>query len=460
MNLPDDTIAAISTPIGQGGIGIVRLSGPEAVAIAGKIFAPAGKRKLSSARSFTVLYGRVVDPAGRQEIDEALVTLMRGPRSYTREDVVEINCHGGMVAVRRVLDTALSAGARLAEPGEFTKRAFLNGRISLAQAEAVMDLISARTEESMRIAGEQLRGRLSGELGRLRESLVGLCANVEAHIDFPEEEIEPETIAEIAVRIAAVKADLERLSKTFDEARFFREGLSVAIVGRPNVGKSSLLNALLKRDRAIVTEVPGTTRDTIEEYLNIEGLPVRIVDTAGIRHTDEAVEREGIRRSLDALDAADYAVVVLDGSEPLREEDLELLKRVRERTAVIAINKSDLKQRISREEPVFQGKDLIGISAARGEGIEELKSVLLQANLRDWKEEREGPVVTNIRHKQALDKSAAALGRAAGVLASAGHLELLAIELREAADSLGEITGAITTDEILNRIFADFCIGK
>jgi tRNA modification GTPase len=461
MNHPGDTIAAISTPVGQGGIGIVRMSGPEALAIAGRVFSPDDKTKrLSGARSFSVTYGHVVHPASRKEIDEVLVTVMRAPRSYTREDVVEMNCHGGMVAVRRVLDLLLAEGACLAEPGEFTKRAFLNGRISLAQAEAVMDLISARTEESMKIAAEQLRGGLSEELGRLREALIEICAHAEALIDFPEEEIETKTSSGMIEGIREIKTGLDRLSKTFEEARFFREGLSVAIVGRPNVGKSSLLNALLKKDRAIVTEVPGTTRDTIEECLNLQGLPVRIVDTAGIRNSAEAVEREGIRRSLDALDAADYAIAVLDGSEPLHEEDREILERIKEKGGIIAINKSDLTQQLSAEAAPFHGRACMRISALRGEGIEELKSAIVRSNLRDWKEEREGVVVTNIRHKRALDLAAAALERAAAILSEERPLEISAIELREAADRIGEIIGAVTTDDILNRIFDDFCIGK
>jgi tRNA modification GTPase len=460
MNLPDDTIAAISTPAGQGGIGIVRLSGPGAIAIADRVFRSGKKKRLAGAKTFSVIYGHVIDPASGREIDEVLATVMRSPRSYTKEDVVEINCHGGMVAVRGLLELLLAEGARLAEPGEFTKRAFLHGRISLAQAEAVMDLISARTRESMKLAVDQLKGGLSEKLGRLRESLIGVCAHAEAYIDFPEEEIETKTCAEMIALAREIKAELEGISKTFEEARFFREGLSVAIIGRPNVGKSSLLNALLKKDRAIVTEIPGTTRDTIEEYLNIHGLPVRIVDTAGIRHSAEAVEREGIRRSLDALEAADYAVAVLDGSEPLHADDLEILERIKSKNAIIAINKSDLAPRISPDELFLQGKPHLRLSALLGEGIEELKSMIFRANLRDWKEEREGVVVTNIRHKQALDLAAAALGRAAKILAENGPIEIFAIELRDAADNIGEITGAVTTDEILNRIFADFCIGK
>ncbi len=460
MNLPDDTIAAISTPVGQGGIGIVRLSGPRAIGIADKVFRPGGKEGLAKAKTFSIMYGHAVDPASGGEIDEVLVTVMRSPRSYTKEDVVEINCHGGMVAVRGLLELFLSEGARLAEPGEFTKRAFLNGRISLTQAEAVMDLISARTRESMKLAVDQLKGGLSEKLAGLRESLIEVCAHAEAYIDFPEEEIETKTSAELIARTGEIKAELEGLSRTFEEARFFREGLSVAIVGRPNVGKSSLLNALLKKDRAIVTEIPGTTRDNIEEYLNIQGLPVRIVDTAGIRHFAEAVEREGIRRSLDTLESADYAIAVLDGSEPLHADDLEILEKIKSRAAVIAINKSDLPLQISTDEVFLQGRPHIRLSALRGEGIEELKSMIFRANLREWEEEREGVVVTNIRHKQALDLAAAALERAAKILAENRPLEIFSIELRDAADSIGEITGAVTTDDILKRIFDDFCIGK
>jgi tRNA modification GTPase len=460
MNLPDDTIAAISTPIGQGGIGIVRLSGPEAISIAEKVFRSGRKKRLVGAKTFSVIYGHVIDPASGREVDEVLVTVMRSPRSYTKEDVVEINCHGGMVAVRAILELLLSQGARLAEPGEFTKRAFLNGRIGLAEAEAVMDLISARTGESMKLAVDQLKGGLSEKLRHLRESLIEVCAHAEAYIDFPEEEKEIRTSAQMLAGIGEIKTELASLSKTFDEARFFREGLSVAIVGRPNVGKSSLLNALLEKDRAIVTEIPGTTRDTIEEYLNIRGLPVRIVDTAGIRHSTEAVEKEGIRRSLDALKAADYAIAVLDGSEPLHADDLLILEKVDSKAAIIVINKSDLEQRISPEEGFLKGRPRLRLSALNRQGIEELKSLIFDANLRDWKEEREGAVVTNIRHKKALDLAAAALGRAANILTEGRPLEIFSIELREAADSIGEITGAVTTDEILNRIFSDFCIGK
>lgn len=456
----DDTIAAISTPLGQGGIGIVRISGPHSLPIADKILETKKKGGISGARTHALLYGIARDPADGSIIDEVLVSVMRSPHSYTREDVVEINCHGGMVSVRTLLEAALSCGARLAEPGEFTRRAFLNGRINLVQAEAVMDLVTAVTEESMKIAAEQLKGRLSDRLAELRGSLLGSCALAEAYIDFPEEEIETATLEQIELKIGEVRQTAEKLSETFREARFFREGLSAAIVGRPNVGKSSLLNALLERDRAIVTEFPGTTRDLIEECLNIDGLPVRIIDTAGIRKSDEAVEREGIRRSLNAIEQADFIIAVLDGSEPANREDAELLEKIKGRHALIVLNKSDLPRRISPDELPATGRLPLAISALSGAGIEELKSVIFQSNVKNWAEEREGAVVTNIRHKKALDKAVSALDRSLTILRERGPLEICAIELREAMDCIGGITGAVAAEEILDKIFNDFCIGK
>jgi len=459
MNLPDDTIAAISTPMGQGGIGIVRLSGPRALQIAHSVFRPGSGRSVADSSTFTLACGHVIDAEGRP-VDEAVCSVMRGPRSYTREDVAEINCHGGPVAVRTVLELVLASGARLAEPGEFTKRAFLNGRISLSQAEAVMDLISARTGEGMRIAAEQLRGGLSRRLTLIRESLLNEVSRMEADIDFPEEEIETAMKQEVIGRLGHLKADLERLARTFDEARFFREGLSVAIVGRPNVGKSSLLNALLQKDRAIVTDIPGTTRDIIEEQIDIGGLPVVIVDTAGIRHSDETVEREGIRRSLEAMDRADFVVVVLDGSEPMHESDHLILGKTSGRKGLVAVNKSDLPGRISTEEAAGSGLPVLFISAASGSGLEGLKQTIFDANVGSGKEDREGVVVTNIRHRTAIYAAACSLGRAAEGMLGDAPPEIVSIELREALDRIGEITGAVTTEEILDKIFSSFCIGK
>ena len=460
MNYPDETIVAISTPVGQGGIGIVRLSGPDAVAIADRIFRSKKNEKPSHAPSHKMLYGQIVDPADERVVDEVLLSVMLAPNSYTREDVVEINCHGSMLSVRQILELALRQGVRVAEPGEFTKRAFLNGRIDLSQAEAVLDIINAKTEESMRIASEQLRGGLTEKLSAIREQLIEITAFVEAHIDFPEDDIETASKKEIEKKLSEVSAEILRLSDTFNEARFFREGLSVAIVGRPNVGKSSLLNALLQKDRAIVTHLPGTTRDLIEDYLNINGLPIRIMDTAGIRSSDETIEQEGIRRSIQAIEHADFIVAMFDGSEPFAQEDHDLLGIVRDKKAVIVINKSDLPQKISLEHSAAEGKQSVCVSAVTGEGMERLKSVMFESNLRGWEEEREGVVVTNIRHKAALDSAAESLGRAGELLRGNNPLELFSIEMKGSIDRIGEITGTITTDEILQKIFSSFCIGK
>ncbi|MBI5101006.1 MAG: tRNA uridine-5-carboxymethylaminomethyl(34) synthesis GTPase MnmE [Nitrospirae bacterium] len=461
MEYIDDTIAAISTPVGQGGVGIVRVSGPDAIRIAGEMFR--GRRApfdISAAGTYTMRYGEAVDPSGGKVIDEVLVSVMRAPRSYTKEDVVEINCHGGMATVRRVLETVLGLGARLAAPGEFTKRAFLNGRISLPQAEAVMDLILARTDESRRIALDQLKGGLSLKLEGLRDSLIEICAFAEAYIDFPEDEIEVKTNGHMLGRISDVRLELEKLSRTFDEARFFREGLSVAIVGRPNVGKSSLLNAFLERDRAIVTSIPGTTRDVLEEGLNIDGLPLRIVDTAGIRKADEVIEKEGIKRSLYALDNADYVLAVFDGSENLTEDDMELIELIRDKKGVMVINKTDLPPGISYEAMSGSGKKQVRISTLTGEGLAELKSEIIRANLENWDEEREGVVITNLRQKLCLDNAASALARSEAALTGGQPLEIFSIELRDALDGIGGLTGAVTNDMILDKIFSDFCIGK
>ncbi|MDH4233072.1 MAG: tRNA uridine-5-carboxymethylaminomethyl(34) synthesis GTPase MnmE [Nitrospirota bacterium] len=460
MRFENDTIAAISTPVGQGGIGIVRISGPQAIAIADRIFRPKKAGSPSTARSGSLLYGHSINPADNAVMDEVLVSVMRAPRSYTKEDVVEINCHGGMISVKRTLEAVLTQGARLADPGEFTKRAFLNGRINLTQAEAVSDIIVAKTEESMRLALEQLRGGLSEKLGDIREKLIETGALAEAYIDFPEDDIETDSWLRIRSRLEGIKKEIDDLSGTFQEARFFRDGLSAAIVGRPNVGKSSLLNLLLKKERAIVTPLPGTTRDLIEDYLNINGLPIRIMDTAGIRNSDEIVEKEGIRRSLNAIDTADYVMALVDGSEPLGEEDLQLIELIRGKNAVLLINKSDLPSRISLAALRESGKELLPVSALTGKGIEELKSHIFQSNLRNWNEEREGVVVTNIRHKTALDMTSASLERAIGLLSENQPLEFFSIELREALDSLGEITGIVTADDILDKIFSTFCIGK
>ena len=470
MTITDDTIAAISTPLGEGGIGIVRLSGPNALDIAERIFlSPKGKR-LETAKSHTLTHGRIVDPMTGATVDEVLVTVMRAPHTYTAEDVAEINCHGGVLPLRRVLELVLRHGARLAEPGEFTKRAFLNGRLDLSQAEAVIDLIRARTDESRDLALAQLSGGLSEEITAVRDAVASLCAQVEAYIDFPEDEIEPASEDFLLQETGWVRDRLSLLSQSFEEGRFFREGLRIAIVGRPNVGKSSLLNALLRRDRAIVADTPGTTRDVIEEYLNLKGLPVRIMDTAGIRETHEMAEREGVIRSLKAIDNADVAIAVIDGSVPLHREDREVLERIKNKKSIIALNKSDLPDTTADPGTCLgdYSRNILRISAKTGAGIDPLKDLILDTALANSRRPHSGGhedeggdvIVTNVRHKTALDSSADALKRAADVLRSHQPLEIVAIEMRDALDRLGEIVGAVTTEDILDRIFSEFCIGK
>jgi tRNA modification GTPase len=459
----DDTIAAISTPLGEGGIGIVRLSGRDSIQIAEKLFSSSKNKPLSQATPYKAAHGFIVDPLINGKIDEVLVMIMRAPHSYTREDVVEINCHGGMIPLRNTLELVLRQGARLAEPGEFTKRAFLNGRIDLSQAEAVLDLIRAKTDESRRIAVEQLQGGISEKITALRDSLTDVCVHIEAYIDFPEDEIETTTQIDFMQALDRIIENLRRLVKTYDEARYFREGLSTAIVGRPNVGKSSLLNVLLQKDRAIVTEIPGTTRDVIEEYLNISGLPLRIMDTAGIRAVQDLAEQEGVRRSLKSIENADLVIAIFDGSEPLKAEDFEVLNKVKDKNVIHVLNKNDLP--VAVDEDAFSSfilypSSLRKISAVRGDGIEALKEQIVASCLKDWKEEREGVVITNLRHKMAIEYACAALDRGVAALKGNRPLEITALELRDGLDSLGEIVGAVTTEDILNRIFSDFCIGK
>ncbi len=460
----DDTIAAISTPLGEGGIGIVRMSGMDSVAIAGQIFLSPKNKLPKEIKSFQLTYGHILDPLTGGKIDEVLLSVMRSPYSYTKEDVVEINCHGGMISLMKILELVLGLGARLAEPGEFTKRAFLNGRIDLSQAEAVLDLIRSKTDESRRIALDQLQGGLSEKITSLRDRVMDVCVNIEAYIDFPEDEIETVSKQDLSASMEDIHRKLLTLVKTYDEARFFREGLSTAIVGRPNVGKSSLLNALLQKDRAIVTEIPGTTRDTIEEYLNIRGLPLRIMDTAGIRDVKDLAEKEGVKRSLQSIVNSDLVIALFDRSEPLQEEDFEVLKKIKDKNTLFVLNKSDLPAAFDRTSfsafILNPSSLLLTISATRGAGIEELKDAIFGSCLKNWKEAREGVIVTNLRHKTAIQNAQASLMNAMQALTENQPIEIIALELRDSLDKLGEIVGAITTEDILERIFNEFCIGK
>jgi tRNA modification GTPase len=454
----EDTIAAISTPIGRGGIGIVRLSGKDAVKIANRLFSSPKHKKLTATPSHRILYGHIINPLNGEVVDEALVSVMKAPNTYTREDIVEVNCHGGVVPLKRVLELLVEGGARLAEPGEFTKRAFLNGRIDLVQSEAVLDIINSLTEQSRKAALEQLRGGLSGKIESARNKLVNLTAIVETFIDFPEEDIEPASQKELKERAAEIKRHLKELIENARYGRVLREGLKAAIIGRPNVGKSSLLNALLEQDRVIVTEMPGTTRDIIEEYLDIKGFPVRIMDTAGIREAIDIAESEGVARSLRAMKDADLVLLVLDGSNSLHNTDLELIEKSGSCNSILIINKSDLPSKIPRDF-LPNDKLAVKISALKGTGLDELKNEIVRQLLKEGAGAGDD-IATNVRHIKAIEKAYSSINSFICGLKKGVSPEYLAVDLRDGLDALGEIIGITTSEEILNKIFSDFCIGK
>ena len=453
MNLPSDTIAAIATPLGEGGLAIIRLSGPNALAIADLVFLPAGKNPLrpSAAPTHTIHYGKIVSD-GRQ-IDEVLLSVMRAPRTFTREHCLEISCHGGVLAAKSVLDAVIRAGARLAEPGEFTRRAFLNGRIDLAQAEAVADLIHSRTELALAAANEQLNGGLSRKINRARDDLMLALAHVEAHIDFPDEDIAPETRGQLLARLEAAAEFLRQLLSTANEGQILRRGIRAAIIGRPNVGKSSLLNQLLGHDRAIVSPIPGTTRDTVEETANIRGIPVIFIDTDGLREASDVIEVEGIRRSRKELGAAELILHVVDASEPLTEMDQSYLLECASKKRILVRNKIDLPIRL-------QLPGAIDLCCVTGAGIESLKDAIKAAVWSGDVRAEMWQAMINSRHQEALERARAALLRAIAALGSDASLDLVAADLRIAVNAVGEIVGKTTTEDLLDSIFSHFCIGK
>jgi tRNA modification GTPase len=470
----EDTICAIATAAGEGGIGIVRLSGPQALVVASRVVRLRSGRLLSSISSHTLhLADLVIPESDRQNdirpshdrppisslLDEALVVYMKAPRSFTAEDVVEIQSHGGMLVLGNVCKVCIESGARIAEPGEFTKRAFLNGRLDLSQAEAVLDTIRATSSVGLNMAQRHLRGDLAREVERARTSLLILLAHVEAGIDFVDEDISFLQRDELVRIVKEACAVVQKLESTAQEGRILREGAHVVILGRPNVGKSSLLNRFLKEERAIVTAIPGTTRDVIEESIDLDGVTIRLVDTAGMRETDDMVEREGIKRTRAAQDEADLLLVVVDGSVPLTNDDRELLCTVKDRKHVVLLNKTDLADRVASDAALV-GHSSYRISAKTGIGIERVKSVLRAQLLSGCFEAAESVTVTNVRHRDALRRAGESLGQALESVQDRMAGELVSIDVRAAADALGEITGAITTDEILDRIFSEFCIGK
>lgn len=455
-----DTIAAISTPIGEGAISIVRLSGDKAIDIANRIFK--GK-DLTKVPSHTLHYGKIVDPDTDEVIDEVIVSVMRAPKTFTVEDVVEINGHGGMIAVKRLLQLVLDQGARLAEPGEFTKRAFLNGRIDLSQAEAVMDIISSQTEQAMKVALNQLEGRLSKLIRNLRQNLLEIIAHVEVNIDYPEyDDVEEMTHHMMEEKTDVVLEEIDRLLSVAEQGKIFREGIKTAIIGRPNVGKSSLLNALVQEERAIVTDIAGTTRDVIEEYVNVRGIPLRLMDTAGIRETDDIVERIGVEKSRQILESADLTLFMLNNNELLTDDDRMIFSMLDDMPYIVIINKTDLENELDLKEveKLADGKKIISMSLKHQEGIEALEEAIKDLFFENKLVDRDEIYISNVRHIDLLKKAKRALLDAKDALTMQVPLDIVQIDVRRAWEYLGEIVGDTASESIIDQLFSQFCLGK
>ncbi|MEG7335996.1 tRNA uridine-5-carboxymethylaminomethyl(34) synthesis GTPase MnmE [Bacillus subtilis] len=458
-----DTIAAISTPMGEGAIAIVRLSGPEAIQIADKMYKGPKGKTLSSVESHTIHYGHIVDRPSDRVVEEVMVSVLKAPRTFTREDVIEINCHGGIVTVNQVLQLALREGARLAEPGEFTKRAFLNGRIDLSQAEAVMDLIRAKTDRAMNVAMNQMEGRLSALVRRLRSEILETLAHVEVNIDYPEyDDVEEMTHQLLVEKATAVKKEIEALLRTSEQGKILREGLSTVIIGRPNVGKSSLLNSLVHEAKAIVTDIPGTTRDVIEEYVNVRGVPLRLVDTAGIRETEDIVERIGVERSRQVLKEADLILLVLNYSEELSEEDVKLFEAVEGMDVIVIMNKTDLEAKIDieRVRELAKGRPVVTTSLLKEEGINDLEEAIQSLFYTGAIESGDLTYVSNTRHISILQQAKRAIEDALSGIEQDVPIDMVQIDLTRCWELLGEIIGDAVHESLIDQLFSQFCLGK
>jgi tRNA modification GTPase len=455
-----DNIAAVATSIGESGIAIVRVSGDKALDIVTSIFTGKNGRSLKDIKTYTMRYGHIFSKEHNDIIDEVIISYMRGPRSFTSEDTIEINCHGGVTSTNRVLEEVIKAGARLAEPGEFTKRAFLNGRIDLSQAEAVIDIIRAKTELSRKSALAQSEGVISREIKSLRNKLLEAIAHIEATVDFPEEDLEEITGERVSSNLRNILIDIEELINTANGGRILREGLNVVIAGKPNVGKSSLLNTLVMEKRAIVTEVPGTTRDIIEEYINIDGIPVKIIDTAGIRETEDVVEKIGVEKSKEKVEEADLIVLLLDLSRELDNEDREIINFIKDKKHIILLNKSDLEPVLNLDNIDMDSKaNIISVSTVTGEGIKELKELIKKMFFNGEVSATE-VLVTNNRHKEALIRAKEKCESAYETLRSGLSIDLASIDIRSAWSYMGEITGETMEEDLIDKIFSEFCIGK
>ncbi|NTR73181.1 tRNA uridine-5-carboxymethylaminomethyl(34) synthesis GTPase MnmE [Enterococcus faecium] len=462
ITLEFDTIAAISTPPGEGAISIVRLSGDQAVQLADKVY-QSGNKRLSEVPSHTIHYGHVVDPKSNQLVDEVMVSVMRAPKTFTREDVVEINCHGGIVVVNQILQLLLREGARLAEPGEFTKRAFLNGRVDLSQAEAVMDLIRAKTDKAMGLALNQLDGNLSALIRSLRQEILETLAQVEVNIDYPEyDDVEELTTKLLLEKAQMIQQRIQALLATSKQGKVLREGLSTAIIGRPNVGKSSLLNHLLREEKAIVTDIAGTTRDVIEEYVNVRGVPLKLIDTAGIRETEDVVERIGVKRSRKALAEADLILLVLNQSEPLTAEDEQLLEATSGLKRIILLNKTDLPAQLEQEKlkKLIENEPVFSISVAKNDGLDRLESAISDLFFSGETGERDATYVSNTRHIALLEKASLSLEEVIAGIDAGMPVDLVQIDMTRCWDYLGEVVGDSVQDELITQLFSQFCLGK
>jgi tRNA modification GTPase len=463
MKMEFDTIAAISTPMGEGAIAIVRLSGDEAISIVDKLFKGKGTKKLADVPTHTIHYGHLIDPETEQIVEEVMVTVMRGPKTFTREDVVEINCHGGLVTVNRVLQLVLKHGARLAEPGEFTKRAFLNGRIDLSQAEAVMDLIRAKTDRAMNVALGQMEGRLSKLIQKLRQEILETLAHVEVNIDYPEyDDVEEMTHQMLIEKATYVKKEIERLLQTAQQGKILREGLSTVIIGRPNVGKSSLLNSLVHENKAIVTDIPGTTRDVIEEYVNVRGVPLRLLDTAGIRETEDVVEQIGVERSRKVLKEADLILLVLNNNEELTPEDEQLFEAVEGMDVIVIVNKMDLPQKIDMErvKELAKNHPLVTTSLLHEQGVDELEEAIASLFFEGSLEAGDMTYVSNSRHIALLNQALDAINDVIKGVEMGTPIDIVQIDLTRTWELLGEIIGDTVHESLIDQLFSQFCLGK
>ncbi len=459
--MAEETIAALATPPGEGGIGIIRISGSNSFEVAKKIFR-SRKVNFDEIKSRYLYHGHIIDPFEEKIIDEVLLTCMKAPHTYTREDVVEINCHGGIIPIKETLEVIYSHGVRPAEPGEFTKRAFLNGRLDLTQAEGVIDLITSKTDMLKDVALDQVQGKLKGKVEYIKENLMTIMANLEAKIDFPEEDIEVLDNEELAKIAAYVLDDVKELIASYDKGKIIREGIKTVIVGKPNVGKSSLLNKLLGENRAIVTDIPGTTRDTIEEAINLDGIPLNIIDTAGIRKAKDEVEKIGVDRTRELMEQAELILVIIDSSEPLSTEDIETLEMCKNKTSIVLLNKSDLEQNVNEDDinKLIESKNVLSISALKSEGIDELKRLINNLVFEGIAYQEDSLIITNTRQYSSLKTAEQDIEKAYDALINFLSEDLISIDIKNALESIDEMTGDNISENVIDEIFSRFCIGK